>query len=182
VVKDGEAVVNEGGDSASYSVTITNTSGATDPVTITSVIDSVFGDLTADALADNGGNPIIIAPGSSFTNAVTVHGVDDEGTLSNNASDGHQLIAGGVDPAIKVVEAADRAFGRRASGAISARSSGTASSAIRQSPGQTSRASNCWPTMISTATAAMPTPTSYWAATMTRSRKRANSKSPLRMR
>ena len=51
------------GNSATYSFTITNTSSAsTDPVTITSVVDDVLGDLTSTALAANGGNPIVLAP------------------------------------------------------------------------------------------------------------------------
>ena len=54
------------GNTATYTYTITNTSPAsTDPVTITSVIDDVLGDLTDEAIAANGGNPIVLAPGAS---------------------------------------------------------------------------------------------------------------------
>ena len=62
--------INEG-NTATYSYTITNTSTAsTDPVTITSVIDDVLGDLTGAAIAANGGNPIVLArelPSASIT-------------------------------------------------------------------------------------------------------------------
>ena len=52
------------GNTITYTFAITNTSlASTDPVTVTSVIDDVLGDLTAAAIAANGGNPIVLAPG-----------------------------------------------------------------------------------------------------------------------
>jgi uncharacterized repeat protein (TIGR01451 family) len=84
-----------GGNPATYTVTIRNTSPAsTDPVTVTSVTDTLLGDLTAAAVVANGGADIVLAPGASFTfsvtgpaltagpvvNTVTVTAHDDEGT------------------------------------------------------------------------------------------------------
>src|SRR5205823_4890887 len=92
--KVGPGTINEG-QTATYSFTITNGSVSTDTVTITSVVDDKLGDLTAAAIAANNGNPIVLAPGASFTfsaataaalnagsvtNVVTVTGHDDEGT------------------------------------------------------------------------------------------------------
>ena len=66
VVKEGPDAINEGGDTATYKVTITNNSVSSDPVTITSLVDDPFGDLLLDVEAANGG-PIIIEPGNSFS-------------------------------------------------------------------------------------------------------------------
>src|SRR2546430_11514882 len=71
VDKTGPATVNEGGASTTYTFKITNTSVSTDPVTVTSISDSVLGDLLPAALAANGGNPIVLAPGASFTFSFT---------------------------------------------------------------------------------------------------------------
>src|SRR5262249_27665359 len=61
VAKTVPATIAEG-NTATYSFTIKNTSPAdTDPVTITSVVDNVLGDLTAAAIAANGGNAIVLA-------------------------------------------------------------------------------------------------------------------------
>ena len=116
VDKSGPATVAEG-NTATYGFLITNTSiASTDPVTITSVVDNVLGDLTAAALAANGGNPIVLAPGASFTfgytspavlnagtvvNTVTVSGQDDEGTPVS-AGDSHTLTVTDVMPSITV--------------------------------------------------------------------------------
>jgi uncharacterized repeat protein (TIGR01451 family) len=93
--------LQEGGP-VTYTFTITNASPAsTDPVTVTSVADTLLGDLTAAAAAANGGNPIVLAPGGRFTfsatgparnagtvvSTVTVTAHDDEGTIAT-ASDG----------------------------------------------------------------------------------------------
>jgi len=89
------------GRPAAYTVTIRNTSPAsTDPVTVTSVTDALLGDLTAVAVAANGGADIVLAPRQAFTfsvtgpaltagpvvTTVTVTAHDDEGT-SATASD-----------------------------------------------------------------------------------------------
>ena len=109
------------GNTATYSFVITNTSSvSTDPVTITSVSDDVLGDLTSAALAANGGNPIVLAPGASFSfsyttavlnagttvNVVTVSGHDDENT-SATASDTHTLSVSDVAPTISVDKTVD---------------------------------------------------------------------------
>ena len=104
IVKDGEATINEGGDTATYDITLTNNSVSTDPLTITSLTDDQFGDLLAEAEAANGaaGNtgPITLNPGDSFsfsfdrevgldvgethTNVATVVAIDDEGTTATD--------------------------------------------------------------------------------------------------
>ncbi len=55
IVKDGEATINEGGDTATYSIEITNNSVSTDPLTVTSLVDDQFGDLLPEAEAAYGG-------------------------------------------------------------------------------------------------------------------------------
>ena len=67
IAKTAPASIVEG-NFATYTFLITNTSTAsTDPVTITQVFDDVLGDLSAAALAANGGNPIVLAPGALFS-------------------------------------------------------------------------------------------------------------------
>lgn len=116
VVVDGPAAISEG-TSAAYSCTIVNASPAsTDPVTITSVVDDLFGDLTAAAnaawLAQDHTGPIVLARGASFTfsyttpvldagtvvNTMTVSGQDDEGAAAS-ASDNHTLTINRVNHA-----------------------------------------------------------------------------------
>src|SRR4029079_4044378 len=119
VDKTGPARVAEGGASVSWHVVITNTSEATDPVTITSVVDNQLGDLTAAVLAANGGQPIILQAGQSFqfdyspvgdvdlvlnagqthTNIVTVDGTDDEGD-SVTGSDDHAITVSNIAPSV----------------------------------------------------------------------------------
>ena len=105
------------GNTATYTYKITNTSPAsTDPVTITSVIDDVLGDLTDEAIAANGGNPIVLAPGAFFsfdyttltafnagtvTNVVTVSGQDDENTTTS-ATDTATLTVANVAPSLTI--------------------------------------------------------------------------------
>jgi uncharacterized repeat protein (TIGR01451 family) len=121
ITKDGPATINEGGDSATFEITITNDSVSTDPLTITSLNDDQFGDLLPEAEAANGG-PITLDPGDSFsfsfdreltldggeshTNVVTVVGTDDEGTEAT-ANDDHTVGATDVAPAITVDKSAD---------------------------------------------------------------------------
>jgi len=59
--------VEAGKTSVVYQYTITNNSGATDPVTIDSVVDDKLGNLTNAAIAANGGQPIILDANESFT-------------------------------------------------------------------------------------------------------------------
>jgi uncharacterized repeat protein (TIGR01451 family) len=122
IVKDGEATINEGGDTATYSFTITNNSVSTDPLTITSLIDDQFGDLLDEAEALYGVGPIILNQGDSFTfpidryltlnvgethtNVVTVVGVDDEGTEATD-NDDHTVGADNVAPAVTIVKSGE---------------------------------------------------------------------------
>jgi hypothetical protein len=121
IVKTGPATVAEGGEDVIFHFVITNTSGATDPVTVTSLVDDVYGDLTAAAIAANGGNPIVLAPGATFsfdynppgdlvlnagaseTNVVTVQGHDDENTPVSDTDD-HTIVGTDVPPVIEIVK------------------------------------------------------------------------------
>jgi sugar lactone lactonase YvrE len=95
------AAANPEGGTATYTFTITNTSPVhTDPVTVTSVVDTALGDLTAAARAANGGADVVLAPGRGFAfvatgpapgagpvaATVTVTAHDDEGMIAT-ASD-----------------------------------------------------------------------------------------------
>ena len=119
--------INEG-NTATYTYTITNTSTAsTDPVTITSVVDDVLGDLTSAAnaawLAQGNTGPIVLAPGASFSfdyttltvlnagtvvNVVTVSGLDDENTTTS-ATDTATLVVANVNPSLSIDKSARRA-------------------------------------------------------------------------
>src|SRR5207249_578163 len=106
------ASVDEGGASTTYTFTITNNSVVTDPVTVTSISDTVLGNLLGAAETANGG-PIVLASGGSFTftytttltqnvgdsvtNVVTVHAKDDENT-DTSASDDHTVTFGNLAP------------------------------------------------------------------------------------
>src|SRR6185436_21181165 len=97
VEKTGPAAIAEGETDVTWTFTITNNSVSTDPVIVTAVNDNILGNLLAAAQAANGGNPIVLASGASFTfsynpdgnlvldggqtntNIVTVGAVDDEG-------------------------------------------------------------------------------------------------------
>ena len=57
------AAAGREGEPATYTFTITNTSlASTDPVMVTSVTDTLLGDLTAAARAANGGADVVLAP------------------------------------------------------------------------------------------------------------------------
>src|SRR5262249_37929103 len=120
VDKTGPATIVEG-NTATYDFTITNTSPAsTDPVTITSVVDTLLGDLTTAAsgawtIQGNNG-PIVLAPGKSFTfsfttptalnfgpvtNTVSVVGHDDEDTPATD-QDSHTVMVTNATPSITV--------------------------------------------------------------------------------
>ena len=84
-------------------ITAAATNASTDPATVTSLTDDVYGDLLAAAIAANGGNPIVLNPGASFafdynppgdlvldagaseTNTVTVNATDDEGSPATDS-------------------------------------------------------------------------------------------------
>jgi hypothetical protein len=121
IVKTGPATIAEGGADVTWHFVITNRSVATDPVTVTAIGDDKLGDLLAAALAANGGSPIVLEPGESFafdfnpagnlvvdagesyTNVVTVTGVDDEGAAGSD-SDSHTLRGTNVAPGIAIVK------------------------------------------------------------------------------
>ncbi|AOO81288.1 hypothetical protein BHK69_13185 [Bosea vaviloviae] len=122
--KSGPATIAEGGATATYTFVITASAAnaATDPLTIDSVVDNVFGNLTAAALAANGGNPIVLDPGETFTftftspiilqnsgtthtNVVTVTAHDDENTPVTD-NDDHVISVTDLDPTVKVVKTA----------------------------------------------------------------------------
>ena len=112
--------INEG-NTATYSYTITNASTAsTDVITISSVSDDILGDLTLAAIAANGGSPIVLAPGESFSfnyatpsvlnagtvvNVVTVTGLDDENTTTS-ATDTATLVVANVNPTLTIDKSA----------------------------------------------------------------------------
>src|SRR5262249_15801655 len=123
VDKTGPTTIPEG-TTATYGFTITNTSSAsTDPVTITSVIDTTLGDLTSTAnaawIAQGHSTPIVLAQGESFTfsfttgvlgpgtgtNTVTVTGHDDEDTPAST-QDSHTLVVSNLAPVITVAKTA----------------------------------------------------------------------------
>ena len=122
IIKDGPASIDEGGDTATYDITITNDSVSTDPLTITSLNDDQFGDLLTEAETANAGT-IVLASGESFTfqitrslefnvgdlhtNVVTVVGVDDEGSEATD-NDDHTVAFDNVAPAISVDKTADQ--------------------------------------------------------------------------
>src|SRR5206468_759884 len=114
--------IDEGTHSVSYSFTITaaSTNASTDAVTITQVSDNKLGDLTADALAANNGNAIVLKPGDSFsfsvtrtltvdakdgsfTNMVTATGTDDENN-SVSDDDTHTATVTDLTPVITVTK------------------------------------------------------------------------------
>ncbi|MGH7893677.1 MAG: retention module-containing protein, partial [Candidatus Binatia bacterium] len=119
VEKTGPATIAEGGADVTWSFTITNHSVSTDPVTVTAISDDKLGSLLAAAQAANGGQPIVLAAGASFTftynpegnlvldggqtntNVVTVTAVDDEGSQATD-DDSHTITGTNVAPAITV--------------------------------------------------------------------------------
>ena len=121
LVKDGEATINEGGDTATYNFTITNNS-TVDTVTVTSLTDDKFGDLLATAEAANNGNPIVLAIGGKFEfsidraveinagatheNIATVVVTDDDGSTATD-DDNHIVTAQNILPTINIVKTVD---------------------------------------------------------------------------
>ncbi len=137
--RDGDSVftdsetVSEGALTAAYQFTVTNTSGTTDPLTITSFDDPVLnaaGVTDAALLAAfqtaNGGS-LTLAPGASVTftvtgvaltlddgqagqdpyiNTVTVNAVDDEGSAASD-TDTATLNVTPVAPSITIVKSAN---------------------------------------------------------------------------
>jgi hypothetical protein len=105
VTKDAQPYAYQGGP-ADFAVSVTNDSVATDPVVITSIVDSVYGDVTTvhdDVLATDCATGVLVLPGDSYscsftatvpddlvgshTDSVTVTGHDDEGTTGSDTDD-----------------------------------------------------------------------------------------------
>ena len=120
---DVSASLPEPGGNFTYKVVVGNDSVSTDPVTITSLMDDVYGDLldagngniSASTCADL--KDAVIQPGNSLTctfvaeftgqpgskkDIVTVKGHDDEGTATNEPSDDATAVITNVDPTIGV--------------------------------------------------------------------------------
>ena len=68
VVKSAVSTIAEGGADVTYRFVITASvnNASTDPMTVSSIVDNKLGDLTAVAIAANGGNPIVLNPGELF--------------------------------------------------------------------------------------------------------------------
>ncbi len=93
--------VPETGADVTFSFTIQNPSA--EVVTVTSLTDSVFGNLLPEAVSQNGGNAIVLDPGASYSfsitrslsspdltphaNTVTVEAKDDEGNKASDEDD-----------------------------------------------------------------------------------------------
>jgi hypothetical protein len=126
VVKDVEpSSVAEPGGTVLYTVNVTNGSGASDPLTLTSLMDDVYGDLTDDGNPDISNSTcelVTIAPGDTYActfeagvtgnvgdvvlDTVTGTGEDDEGN-SVNDSDTAEVVITDVLPAIDTVKTVD---------------------------------------------------------------------------
>lgn len=122
IIKSAEpTTVVEPGEDVTFTFTITNTS-ATLPVTITSLSDDVFGDLTQLGNCQLVGETLaagqsafcsFVAPvngsaGETHHNTVTVTGEDPNGTKVSDQDDATvEIIAASEAPAIRVVKSAD---------------------------------------------------------------------------
>ncbi len=123
VVKTAEPEsVPEPGGEVVFTVSVTNNSGPTDPVTITSLVDSIYGDLNGQGTCSV---PQTIQPGGTYTcqfsglvsgnagdvetNVVTASGTDDEGTPVSDEDDATVTITPNEDgiPEIEVIKTAD---------------------------------------------------------------------------
>src|SRR5439155_1332642 len=122
VTKSGPASIRseERSVGKNFTITAASTNASTDAVTITQVSDNKLGDLTADALAANNGNAIVLQPGGSFsfsvtrtltvdakdgsfTNMVTATGTDDENN-SVSDDDTHTATVTDLTPVITVTK------------------------------------------------------------------------------
>ena len=101
-------VVFAPGETVRFTISVQNTSVSSDPITLTSLVDDVFGDLSAECAL-----PQTLGSGATFscdidrlisgdhTNTVTAEGTDDEGTpVSGEASASVDV----VDPAISITK------------------------------------------------------------------------------
>ena len=112
--------LEEPGGAVVYTIRVTNTSQATDPVTLTSLADSVYGDLNGQGSCATGG---VIASGDAyectlneshtgvagdtFANTVTAQVQDDEGEIAQDSDDALVTIeAVQLPPAIEIFKTA----------------------------------------------------------------------------
>ncbi len=112
--------LEEPGGAVVYTIRVTNTSQATDPVTLTSLVDTVYGDLNGRGSCATGG---VIASGDSyectlneshtgvagdtFPNTVTAQAQDDEGETAQDSDDALVAIeAVQLAPAIEIFKTA----------------------------------------------------------------------------
>jgi LruC domain-containing protein len=124
VVKTADpTIIQEPGGEVTFTVVVTNNSEPTDPVTITSLEDDIYGDLDGQGTCSV---PQTIQPGASYTceftamvegnagntetDTVTASGQDDEGNKVSDSDDATVVIVGSGDndlPEIEVVKTAD---------------------------------------------------------------------------
>ncbi len=111
----------EPGGAVTFTVVVTNNSSPTDPVTITSLVDDIHGNLNGQGTCSV---PQTIQPGDSYTcefpatvngnagytetDTVTASGTDDEGTPVSDFDDATVTITP-VDPVINVIKTVDPA-------------------------------------------------------------------------
>jgi hypothetical protein len=130
VIKSAPASVAEPGGAVTFTVRVDNDSSAEDPVTIDTLADDVYGDLTD--ITDEGGTvkpqtsttcalPQTIQPGESYpcsfvadvngnvgfqeTDTVTASGEDDDGVAAS-AGDSATVTVSGVAPTVTVIKSA----------------------------------------------------------------------------
>src|SRR6185312_580425 len=111
--------VNEPSGSVTFTVKVKNTSVSSDPVTLTSLYDSVYGDLNGTGTCATGGSPIASGAtytcsftktvsgnaGSTHTNTVTAHAKDDENNDTSNTGSA-TVTVDNVNPSISVTKTA----------------------------------------------------------------------------
>ncbi len=136
VDKTAVADIAEPGGTITYTVSITNTSDPNDPVSLLSIVDDVYGDLTdaANPLVSNSTCALaIIQPATTYTctfegqftgnagdvetDTVTVSGVDDE-QIPVSGQDDHTVTLGDLPSAIEVSKTAGPATVLRTGGDV----------------------------------------------------------------
>jgi len=122
VVKTADPVeVPEPGAEVTFTVEVTNLSNPSDPVTITSLVDDIHGDLDGQGTCEV---PFTLQPGETYTceftamvegdagdsetDVVTASGTDDDGTPVDDSDDATVTITP-LDPEIEVIKTADPA-------------------------------------------------------------------------
>jgi LruC domain-containing protein len=120
VVKTADPVeVPEPGAEVTFTVEVSNLSNPSDPVTITSLVDDIYGDLDGQGTCEV---PFTLLPGETYTcqftalvqgdpgdsetDTVTATGTDDDGTPVSDSDDATVTITP-LDPEIEVIKIAD---------------------------------------------------------------------------